>query len=105
MPYCRNGGAYSEGYRLAGLVKGGEKMEDAKDLVAFSCVLGSIAAWSFWYYTPLLGLIVWIFSLVLILYGCYYWVRWKNRHWAFTLWGLLSPIGLLGISLLKRKVS
>jgi hypothetical protein len=38
-----------------------------------------------------------------ILYGCYMWTRIKNRHWLFMLWGLLSPIGLLGISLLKDK--
>ena len=37
------------------------------------------------------------------LWGCYLWTSMKNRHWLFMLWGLLSPIGLLGIALLKDK--
>lgn len=44
-----------------------------------------------------------VFVLGSLLYGCYLWTRIKNRHWLFMLWGLLSPIGLLGISLLKDK--
>ena len=50
---------------------------------------------SFWFY----GVLAVAFTMT----GCYIWTRLKNRHWIFTLWGLLSPIGLLGISLLQDK--
>jgi hypothetical protein len=42
-------------------------------------------------------------AIAFLLSGCYIWTKLKNRHWAFMLWGLLAPIGLLGISLLKDK--
>jgi len=51
-------------------------------------------------------IILWILltvSIGLVLWGCYIWTKIKNRHFAFMFWGLLSPIGLLGISLLKDK--
>ena len=48
---------------------------------------------------PLLGFL----GICLTLVGCYLWTSMKNRHWLFVLWGLLSPIGLLGIALLKDK--
>jgi hypothetical protein len=44
-----------------------------------------------------------ILSFALTLWGCYLWVDLKNRKKVFMLWGLLTPIGLLGISLLKDK--
>lgn len=44
-----------------------------------------------------------IIGTVIVLAGCYFWLKWKNRHWAFMFWGILAPIGLLGISLLKSK--
>lgn len=46
---------------------------------------------------------VWTLAVLIILAGCYIWTRLKNRHPAFLLWGLLAPVGLLGISLLKDK--
>lgn len=52
-----------------------------------------------------LYLILAIISLWLTLWGCYMWTNMKNRHRAFMLWGLFSPIGLLGIALLKDKSS
>lgn len=42
-------------------------------------------------------------ALGMSVYGCYLWTKIKNRHPAFMLWGLLTPIGLLGVSLLKDK--
>ena len=51
----------------------------------------------------IIGLVVLLFAFGLLLWGCYLWARLKNRHWAFMLWGLLSPIGLLGISLIRDK--
>ena len=44
-------------------------------------------------------------SMILLLIGCYIWTKLKNRHWAFMFWGLLAPIGLLGISLLEDKTT
>jgi thiol:disulfide interchange protein len=44
-----------------------------------------------------------VIGLILVLIGCYQWTRIKNRHWAFMFWGILAPIGLLGISLLSDK--
>ncbi len=44
-----------------------------------------------------------IAAIVLVLIGCYQWTKLKNRHWAFMFWGLLAPIGLLGIALLRDK--
>lgn len=51
----------------------------------------------------IIGIIIQLGGLALVLDGCYLWTRIKNRHWAFTLWGVLVPIGFLGISLLKDK--
>lgn len=44
-----------------------------------------------------------VIAIACLLSGAYIWTRMKNRHWAFMLWSLLAPIGLLGISLLKDK--
>lgn len=44
-----------------------------------------------------------VLATIITLYGCYLWVKLKNRHWCFMFWGLLTPIGLFGISLLKDK--
>ena len=49
----------------------------------------------FWFIFPL--------AIAFTMTGCYIWTRLKNRSWVFSLWGLLSPIGLLGISLLRDK--
>lgn len=46
---------------------------------------------------------LWLVGITLTLIGCYQWTKLKNRHWAFMFWGLLAPIGLLGISLLHDK--
>jgi len=51
----------------------------------------------------LLNIILYIISAGLILTGCYIWTELKNRHWGFMFWGLLAPVGLLGISLLKDR--
>lgn len=51
----------------------------------------------------IIGIALMVFAIGLLLGGCYLWTQLKNRHWAFMLWGLLSPIGLLGISLLGDK--
>jgi len=46
---------------------------------------------------------VWAIAVLMTLTGCYIWTKLKKRHWAFLFWGVLSPIGLLGISLLRDK--
>jgi len=44
-----------------------------------------------------------LIGIGLTVWGCYLWTQIKNRHWAFMFWGIISPVGLLGISLLKNK--
>lgn len=44
-----------------------------------------------------------IIGTVITILGCVLWTKRNNRHWAFSLWGILAPIGFLGISLLKEK--
>jgi hypothetical protein len=69
-----------------------------------SIVVGLIVAYLSYFYASLSygGLILFV-GIGLTLWGCYLWTSLKNRHWLFMLWGLLSPIGLLGIALLKDK--
>jgi len=64
----------------------------------------TVGNWIYTYQDPMpyfwfLYVLAFAFSLT----GCYIWTRLKNRHWGFAAWGLLSPIGLLGIALLKDK--
>jgi len=42
-------------------------------------------------------------GMAITMVGCVLWVQRKHRHIAFALWGLLAPIGFLGISLLKDR--
>ena len=51
----------------------------------------------------LVQVIMLVVAMVFILAGCYYWTRLKNRHWAFMLWGLIAPIGLLGLTYMRDK--
>ena len=44
-----------------------------------------------------------IIGLMMSTFGCVLWAQRKNRHWAFGLWGLLAPVGFLGVALLKEK--
>ena len=46
---------------------------------------------------------LYVLAFALTLTGCYIWTVLKNRHPAFALWGLLTPIGLIGIARLKDK--
>lgn len=49
------------------------------------------------------GSIALVIGLAVVLIGCYLWTREKNRAWVFMLWGLLAPVGFLGIMFLKDK--
>ena len=49
------------------------------------------------------GYFLYALSYAFTFTGCYIWTKLKNRHPAFSLWGLLTPVGLLGIALLKDK--
>ena len=55
-----------------------------------------IFVFDYWLVIVLIG-----FAIVMI--GCVLWTQRKHRHIAFALWGLLAPIGFLGIALLKDK--
>lgn len=48
-------------------------------------------------------LVIALIGLALTFAGCVLWAKRKNRHWAFGFWGLLAPIGFLGVSLLKDR--
>jgi len=89
--------------------------------------LGLILFWTVWFLTPEYGepyittirgveyimqdplpipgyyWFLFVLAATFTMIGCYIWTKLKNRHWAFTFWGLLTPIGLLGIALLKDK--
>lgn len=65
--------------------------------------LGVLIAWGCQYIDGWLWLGLLIISLILSVYGCWLWRLRKNRHWAFCLWGLVAPVGFLGVSLLKDK--
>jgi len=73
---------------------------DKSTLRTMLIVVGSIMAYAA-NFIP--NIFLFIIGMGLLLWGCYLWTRLKNRHLAFMLWGLLSPIGLLGISLLADK--
>lgn len=47
--------------------------------------------------------IVFFIGLALAVVGCIFWAKTKGRDWAFGFWGILAPIGFLGVSLLKDK--
>jgi cyanate permease len=42
-----------------------------------------------------------VVGLIVTMIGCNLWTREKNRASIFALWGLLAPIGFLGIMFLK----
>lgn len=69
-----------------------------------SILVGLTVTYLSYFYTNVnYGILLLLLGMGLTLWGCYLWTSLKNRHWLFTLWGLLSPIGLLGIALLKDK--
>ena len=51
----------------------------------------------------ILFLLMYLVGWVCVFWGCYLWTKEKNRHWVYTLWGLLAPVGYLGIALLENK--
>jgi len=62
-------------------------------------VIGSIVT----RFTGEYWLIPYTLGLVLAVVGCVLWAQRKNRHWLFGFWGLLAPIGFLGVSLLRDR--
>lgn len=54
-------------------------------------------------YTTDIWLLFLIVGVLTSVYGCWLWCLRKNLHGAFCLWGILAPVGFLGISLLKDK--
>ena len=70
------------------------------NIKAYTIVPGIFVAYGGGYFG---AYVIFAIGLCLVLLGCWSWTYTKNRHWAFMLWGLLAPIGLLGIGLLKDK--
>ena len=84
----------------------GKDIREMKILMIFLLVSGWFIAVSG---NLLLGhpkaLITLFLGLIITLGGCYIWVRRKSRHPAFILFGILSPVGLLGIPYLKISLN
>ena len=47
--------------------------------------------------------LLFLIGLAIVLVVCFYWVSKKNRHWAWGLFGILAPIGLIPIIILKVR--
>lgn len=56
-----------------------------------------------WVWLIILSTILSFIGTVFWFWGCYLWVKLKNRHWAFTFLGFLSLIGILIISSLDDR--
>lgn len=72
-----------------------------KSLAWFGFVIGYVVSRIFadyWF-----SLLILIIAVCMCVVGCVLWALGKNRHWAFGFWGILAPIGFLGVSLLKDK--
>lgn len=50
-----------------------------------------------------LSWLLWAAGVGLTLWGCFLWTRLKKRHWAWLFLGLLTPIGLIPLALIKDK--
>lgn len=46
---------------------------------------------------------VWVLGAGALIYGSYCWAKYKGRHGAFALLGLLAPIGFIPLALMKDK--
>ena len=69
-----------------------------------SILVGLTVTYLSYYYTNVhFRELISVLGIGLTVWGCYLWTSLKNRHWLFMMWGLLSPIGLLGIAFLKDK--
>lgn len=78
--------------------------EDKALIRTASILVGLAVTYLSYYYTKVHHRnLVSLLGMGLTLWGCYLWTSLKNRHWLFMMWGLLSPIGLLGIVFLKDK--
>jgi hypothetical protein len=53
--------------------------------------------------SDLLSLAMFLIGLGLVLWGCYLWAKVKGRNWAWMLFGLLAPIGLVVLLILPAK--
>jgi hypothetical protein len=76
-------------------------MQDRTKYVGIGLQLGFIGLIVSIFIMPLLGILVTLVALTFILIGSYQWTREKDRHRVFMFWGLLAPIGLFGIVLLR----
>lgn len=78
-------------------------VKNSQELAYFGVAIGYVGARFAWLISSSFGIIVLILGISIVLFACYLWLKGKNRHWLFMLWGLIAPVGFLGISLLKDK--
>ena len=67
--------------------------------------LGVIIGWVGYFFAPTYGLLLLalVIDLALAVWGCYIWAKAKGQSGVLALWGLLAPIGFLGVALVKNK--
>jgi hypothetical protein len=44
------------------------------------------------------------FGLVLVVIGCYFWAKYKGRNPAWTVFGVIAPIGFIPLAVLRDKM-
>ena len=67
-------------------------------------VLGTLIGYgSWWVSQPWLYYGLLLLGLGLTVYGCYLWAKLKGRRWTWMFFGLLSPIGLIALAVLKPR--
>jgi hypothetical protein len=64
-------------------------------------ILGFIG--NFISYASPFGYLLVLTALILNLIGGYNWARAKGRNGAFCLWGILAPIGFVGLAVLQDR--
>ncbi|MBA7563999.1 hypothetical protein ES708_05661 [subsurface metagenome] len=52
---------------------------------------------------PFVAIPLWVIGVALLLWGCWNWTKFKGRSGWWMLWGLLAPIGLIALAVLKDK--
>jgi hypothetical protein len=84
-------------------VKTQEEYFKTRNTCCWIAVLGGFFGNIVTVFAPPLGRTIVVAALVLSLVGGYNWARGKARSPAFCLWGILAPIGYLGLALLRDR--
>ncbi len=80
-----------------------EQFESTRTTCCWLGVAGGILANIFMAFSPGFGYMLLFGALILDVVGCYNWAKAKARSPWFCLWGVLAPIGFLGVALLSDR--